>query len=307
MLQSDYPDVDVCRLAENTGAAGGFNLATRLAVASGADHIWLMDDDVIPEPQALEQLLAARDELHEQGFAPPFVLSLARAPNGMLTNVPDIDRTRNALDYANWPLQLGRGLAPVRRATFVSILIPKRVFDDHGYPLGSMFIWGEDSEFTLRVTREQPGYLVARSEVTHVRAQPGMLDIRREPPGPRLAWFRFLERNTIYWMLTHQSRRAAMRHARGRLYHALRLTARGKVGKATILCRGIVAGFFFRPDEARFSRSFDQTGIEFLSDDLRSRLTVATGAGPAPHSAEHPPEHPPAIMAEPSNVLQIGR
>ncbi len=42
--------------AENTGGAGGFSEGTRLAYETGAEWIWLMDDDVAVEPDALDTL-----------------------------------------------------------------------------------------------------------------------------------------------------------------------------------------------------------------------------------------------------------
>lgn len=41
---------------ENTGGAGGFSEGTRLAYETGAEWIWLMDDDVAVEPDALDLL-----------------------------------------------------------------------------------------------------------------------------------------------------------------------------------------------------------------------------------------------------------
>jgi Predicted glycosyltransferases len=41
---------------ENTGGAGGFSVGTKLAYDTGADWIWLMDDDVAVEPDALVKL-----------------------------------------------------------------------------------------------------------------------------------------------------------------------------------------------------------------------------------------------------------
>ena len=306
MMRAHYPDVEVCRLAVNTGAAGGFNMATRLAIAGGADQVWLMDDDVIPEPDALEHLVAGAATMRERGSDPPFMLSLARAPNGMLTNVPDIDRSVNAFDYANWPLQLERGLAPVRRATFVSILFPRQIFATHGYPLGSMFIWGEDSEFTWRVSKDQPGYLVARSEVTHVRAQPGMLDIRSEAPGPRLGWHRFLVRNTIYNLRTHQSRRALVQYTRATAHRAFRLALDGKLQKAGILAKGIVEGFVFKPDEARFAGAFEQAGIEFITRSLQARIAFGSAKGAVASSGPLPDPIPASTADIPAHVMQLG-
>ena len=54
------PHVDLMTLTRNTGGAGGFGVGTAQAIVRhGADLIWLMDDDTIPTPTALEALLRA--------------------------------------------------------------------------------------------------------------------------------------------------------------------------------------------------------------------------------------------------------
>ena len=47
-------------LAENTGGAGGFSHGLERAVESGADLVWLMDDDGLPEPDCLSSCSSAR-------------------------------------------------------------------------------------------------------------------------------------------------------------------------------------------------------------------------------------------------------
>lgn len=41
----------------NSGGAGGFNGAFKIASNLGMDYLWVMDDDVAPEPECLENLL----------------------------------------------------------------------------------------------------------------------------------------------------------------------------------------------------------------------------------------------------------
>lgn len=43
------------RMETNTGGAGGFSEGTKLALANGADWVWLMDDDVEILPEALDR------------------------------------------------------------------------------------------------------------------------------------------------------------------------------------------------------------------------------------------------------------
>ena len=64
-------------LAENTGGAGGFSHGLERAVESGADLVWLMDDDGLPEPDCLKLLL----EREDLDFWGPAVLA-AQDPTG---------------------------------------------------------------------------------------------------------------------------------------------------------------------------------------------------------------------------------
>ena len=56
MLSRDFPDADVITAQRNTGGAGGFALGLDRALDYDADTLWLMDDDTVPEPTALEEL-----------------------------------------------------------------------------------------------------------------------------------------------------------------------------------------------------------------------------------------------------------
>ena len=42
----------------NLGGAGGFHIGVRAAYDGGWDRIWLMDDDVVPDPDCLAVLMA---------------------------------------------------------------------------------------------------------------------------------------------------------------------------------------------------------------------------------------------------------
>lgn len=53
--------VQYIRLGENSGGAGGFHHGVKVAHEAGFDWLWLMDDDVVPEDQALEKQIQYRD------------------------------------------------------------------------------------------------------------------------------------------------------------------------------------------------------------------------------------------------------
>ena len=59
----------------NLGGAGGFNFGMRWAVEAGYDYLWIMDDDTLPNPDALAELWAAHGRLNgEYGFLSSTVL-----------------------------------------------------------------------------------------------------------------------------------------------------------------------------------------------------------------------------------------
>jgi len=65
MVLTKHPDVELLSLAVNEGGAGGFHEGMRRAHGGGAEWLWVMDDDTVPEPGALSELLAAPQRLNE--------------------------------------------------------------------------------------------------------------------------------------------------------------------------------------------------------------------------------------------------
>nr|WP_314433900.1 glycosyltransferase [uncultured Brevundimonas sp.] len=246
--------ITVLRLDRNTGGAGGFNAGVRAAVEGGADRVWLMDDDVLPDPQALERLLAAEQALAARGVGPAFLCSTVRTPQGALTNVAEVDRRLNDLGYAAWGEHLDLGLVATRQATFVSLLTTRDQILAHGLPLAPMFIWGDDTEYTLRLSRDRPGFVVGDSRVVHVRAAPGMLSVAHETAPVRIRLHRLLTRNVILTKRRHEGRASAVRYAASRVRLAAGLASRGRWRKAGVLLTGVIDGVWFNP-EVEFCRS----------------------------------------------------
>ena len=240
--------ITVLRLDRNTGGAGGFNAGVRAAVQGGADRVWLMDDDVLPDPQALERLLAAEQALAARGVEAAFVCSTVRTPQGALTNVAEVDGRLNDLGYAAWGEHLDLGLMATRQATFVSLLASRDQVLAHGLPLAPMFIWGDDTEYTLRLSKDRPGFVVGDSRAVHVRAAPGALSLAHETEPGRIRLHRLLTRNVILTKRRHEGRASAARYAASRVRMAAGLAVRGKWRKAGVLLSGVIDGLGFDPE-----------------------------------------------------------
>ena len=57
-------------MPENTGGAGGFHEGMNRAVAAGFDWLWLMDDDLLTAPDALETLVRKKNALQRRATGP---------------------------------------------------------------------------------------------------------------------------------------------------------------------------------------------------------------------------------------------
>jgi GT2 family glycosyltransferase len=169
MLAREFGDVEVLTLPVNEGSAGGFHEGMKRAHASGAQWLWLMDDDTVCTPEALAELLAAPARL-DPSQPPSLLLSKTLWRDGrmhpMNTPWPARKRPESMVDGAE------RGLMPLGSATWISLLIDRGVIDRHGLPLKHFFIWSDDIDYTGRVLAAEPGYLVPTSVVVHKTEAP---------------------------------------------------------------------------------------------------------------------------------------
>lgn len=163
MLQEEFPQAGVLSLPSNVGGAGGFNAGIKWAYDRGANWLWLMDDDCIPTPLALERLHDALCRF-PQGDAPLLLASQVQWTDG----------SRHPMNYPNLSTSVDRALVAVNAATvalrstsFVSLLLSRQAIEEYGLPLASYFIWNDDAEYTARILRHEFGAFVPDSIVIH--------------------------------------------------------------------------------------------------------------------------------------------
>ena len=191
MLREEFPAVDVATLPRNAGGAGGFHEGIRIAHDRGHAHFWLMDDDTIPEREALAALLEARAD----GAADAaFIASKVVWTDGRMHPM-----NRPFLSWKDTDLLIDKvagdaGLLPVRATTFVSLLLSREAVDRHGLPDARYFIWSDDIEYTARITGTDHGFIATRSVTVHKTAEP---HTALTSGGER---YYFHVRNTIYML-----------------------------------------------------------------------------------------------------------
>lgn len=179
----------------NSGGAGGFFTGLKYVAENEFDYCWCMDDDVICSFNALSELINAAQKLgnYEWGF----LCSSVFDKKGNPTNIPDVD-IRRADGYADWTFFLNEGLVKVRFSSFVSVFIPTKNIIKYGLPLKDFFIWGDDTEYTTRLSDNLPCYLVGKSIVKHMREMTQGLSFLNETNPNRLKLYFYMYRNQYY-------------------------------------------------------------------------------------------------------------
>lgn len=141
------------RMVINEGGAGGFHEGLKNAYTKGYDFAWVMDDDTIPTYDSLERLIDIGLEQDHVGFVCSNVLWSDDTPHRM--NIPQIKPFVQDVPFNRYIST--HGLVCVEACSFVSVLIHRDAIKIVGYPIKEFFIWGDDIEYTRRITRQ--GYL----------------------------------------------------------------------------------------------------------------------------------------------------
>ncbi len=157
MLREEFPGVEVLRLPENQGGAGGFHEGMKRAYEEGFEWIWVMDDDTIPESTSLESLLARAHCLRKENRVVSAIGSEVVWVNGRLhpmnnpLRIPFSYKKRCSVYKVPW-------------LSFVSVIISRSAVQQMGLPRKAFFIWNDDLEYFLRLGH---CYLTTMSRATH--------------------------------------------------------------------------------------------------------------------------------------------
>jgi rhamnopyranosyl-N-acetylglucosaminyl-diphospho-decaprenol beta-1,3/1,4-galactofuranosyltransferase len=188
-LLAQTEGIEVVRATRNTGGAGGFAIGLDRALRHRPDTIWLMDDDTVPEPSALADLVDAY-----VSYVPgPPVLVASRV---VWTDGRDhpMNTPRQKPGAADDEVADARrvGCVAIRSASFVSVLVDADTIRDRGLPIADYFLWNDDFEFTTRLARDRRALYCRRSVVVHKTRTFGSTDA---DPGAR---FYYEVRNKIW-------------------------------------------------------------------------------------------------------------
>jgi len=155
--------IDYIRLEENTGGAGGFSVGLKRGYELGFDWFWLMDDDALPNPDALHEiLLVAKNtqnvygSVAKSGCKTSWILTLRSGCNKfiMVENLEEVP-----------------ALSEVSSLPFLGFLIHRELVEKIGMPDAQFFISCDDVEYCERAKKAGASIFVAgKSRLEHPKA-----------------------------------------------------------------------------------------------------------------------------------------
>ena len=168
-----FPNVEVIRSEVNTGGAGGFAFALQKALKRDdkgtvqSEWVWMLDDDAVPRPSALEALIKATKGLPDRVGA-------------LCSAVYEFDTLalmhRRAFDFQfGWesPIaaaQYQGAQVPIDTSSFVGLLVKTEVARVVGLPDASFFIAYDDTDYSLQIRKAGWSiWLVPQSQIDHLR------------------------------------------------------------------------------------------------------------------------------------------
>lgn len=231
------------RLKKNIGGAGGFSAGMKYAVKKGYEYIWIMDDDTIVKETSLEQLMNVIGTVHNNfGFLASTVKWIDGSDCKMNMPTYKTNLTNYEKAYAD------KGIHPLKAATFVSLLFRAEAIKSVGLPLKEYFIWGDDKEYTIRMSGSFNCYNVEDSEVVHKMNNNEGSNITKDDIG-RIDRYFYAYRNDFATARELGFQEMCI-YLAGFALNAVRVVLFSKDNKKTrlkVMFQGLISGMTFRP------------------------------------------------------------
>lgn len=228
------------RNTENSGGAGGFCGGMKLASQLDVDHLWMMDDDVLPEPDCLEKLLeqmspevgitlpSRTDERNQDYAVTKFDLS-----NPFLYTIRSRKTMVRSQDI------LGDTMA-ICDMPFEGPLISLSVIRQVGFPREDMFIIFDDTEYAHRAS-QVTRILYCKRAVLHRQIIPASAGKGKQ----MVNWKNYYGYRNQFWFDKTYGKNVLVRYLRPFLLfadHSLRFIVTGRFANLKVMKRAYVDG-----------------------------------------------------------------
>lgn len=148
---------------ENVGGAGGFQCGIKYSFDSGADWIWVMDDDIFPEVDCLENLLKYTS------------ISMCLQPtrfysDGIKKSINKLySLNDNKFYFGKENASIEKDLIYVNTACFEGMFINRNLINNVGFPDSRFFISGDDTIYGYLISRFTNIFIVSTAKMTRAK------------------------------------------------------------------------------------------------------------------------------------------
>lgn len=163
----DRQPVHYICLDENIGGSGGFSHGLKYAMGGDWNWFWLMDDDAIPEPGTLENLIKYADD-HDSVYG-SVAINLVGGKKKLCW--PAITNKNGRKQFVEYVDLLGE-VEEVDMIPFLGLYIHRNLVERVGYPDSGFFICADDKEYCERIKKQNARLLLVKSSIiNHPLAQ----------------------------------------------------------------------------------------------------------------------------------------
>ena len=172
VVLSMHPQVVHLPSRRNLGGAGGFTYGIMHALALGAEHVWIMDDDGHPASADCLARLLESAERESYDMVSPIILDID-------------DPSRLAFYYYRNGRRVIRREQVAKSATFPQFahlfngaLLKAETFERFGLPRYELFFRGDETDFLFRLNRDGARFAtISDAAFLHPSGQPDALPI----------------------------------------------------------------------------------------------------------------------------------
>ena len=208
--------------------------------------MWLMDDDCIVYNDSLTKLILANNKLSENyGFLASKVLWKDKTICKM--NIQKKSLTKKNDDWDNETVR-------IIMSSFVSFFIKTSVVEEVGLPIKEFFIWADDLEYSRRISKKYPCYLINQSIVMHKSKNNIGSNIAIDS-NENLKRYSFSYRNEMY-LYRNEGLKGRLYYLLKRYYHKYRIfssKSSNKKERYAIINDAVKQGRIFYPKVEYFN------------------------------------------------------
>lgn len=240
ILRRAFPQIQLIETGQNLGFVGGNNVGLEYARRTGAEYALLLNNDTEVAPDFLDHLVAAAESSPKVGISGPSIYYFDE-PDTFWSAGGDIDWKRGLTSMVGIGQveqgQYGEQPRPVDFVTGCALLIKMSVVAEVGMLDPRFFLYYEETEWCVRVSRAGYGILhVPASKIWHKIspvAREASPMVHYYMTRNRLLFLRLSDASLVTWVNTY------LEYARTLLSWRLRPRWRGKARQRQAMWQAI--------------------------------------------------------------------